>query len=179
MALGAGSAKTRSFPTGQWQGPGTPAVPTPSPVIGANGSDFTTVSLLHVFSPTMTSETRFGYTYINFPNSPQDPSKFLKSASGYPLTGIYNNPEMPAVLDWQGTIPNLGSVGYDYHPNMICYKGIPSVCENLTKVMGTHTAKFGFYYEHVYNTQDNWGQFMGDMVIPPGTLPLVILMPTF
>jgi hypothetical protein len=163
--------ETANFPTGQWQGPGTPAVPSPSIILGANGSDFTTVSLVHVFSPTLTSESRFGYTYINFPNAPADPGKLLKSAAGYPLSGIYSNPEMPAVLDWQGTIPNLGSVGYDYHPTMICYKGIPSAAENLTKVIGSHTAKFGFYYEHVYNTQDNWGQFMGVMGYAPWNSP--------
>lgn len=163
--------ETANFPTGQWQGPGTPAVPSPSVILGSNGSDFTTVSLLHVFSPTMTSESRFGYTYINFPNNPATPGKLLKSAAGYPLKGIYNNPEMPAVLDWQGTIPNLGSVGYDYHPTMICYKGIPSASENLTKVIGTHTTKYGFYYEHVYNTQDNWGQFMGVMSYAPWNSP--------
>src|SRR5208283_1042327 len=153
--------ETATFPTGQWQGPGTPAVPSPSVILGNNGSDFTTVSLLHVFSPTLTSESRFGYTYINFPNAPADPAKLLKSAAQYPLNGIYGNPEMPAVLDWQGTIPNFGSVGYDYHPTMICYKGIPSASENLTKVIGTHTTKYGFYFEHVYNRQDNWGQYMG------------------
>src|SRR4029077_2983759 len=26
----------------------------------------------------------------------------------------------------------------------------------------THTLKAGFYYEHTYNKQDNWGQFMGE-----------------
>jgi len=163
--------ETANFPTGQWQGPGTPAVPSPSVILGNNGSDFTTVSLLHVFSPTLTSESRFGYTYINFPNAPADPAKLLKSAAQYPLNGIYGNPEMPAVLDWQGTIPNFGSVGYDYHPTMICYKGIPSASENLTKVIGTHTTKYGFYYEHVYNTQDNWGQFMGVMGYAPWNSP--------
>ncbi len=163
--------ETAQFPTGQWQGPATPGVPTPSVVDGNNASDFTTASLIHVFSPTLTSETRFGYTKINFPNAPADPARFLKSAAGYPLNGIYGNAEMPAVLDWSSTIPDLGSIGYDYHPTMICYKGIPSVAENLTKVVGTHTTKFGFYYEHVYNTQDNWGQYMGVMGYSPWGSP--------
>jgi len=46
---------------------------------------------------------------------------------------------------------------------MIAVKGIPSVAENLTKVIKTHTLKAGFYYEHTYNKQDNWGQFMGSL----------------
>ena len=63
--------------------PGAPVVPPrpPSsfpirpPVVGKNRSDSVTASLTHVFSPTMTNEFVFGYTYIGFPNVFQDPSK--------------------------------------------------------------------------------------------------------
>jgi hypothetical protein len=153
--------ETANMPTGLWVGAGDWAVPTPTATIGANGSDSTTVTLLHVFSPTMTVEGRFGYTKINFPSSPQDPSKVLRKDAGFPLTGIFGNSNIPAVLSWGDSIPNFGDVGHDYHPTMIANKGIPSAAVNLTKIFRTHTTKYGFYYEHVYNTQDNWGQFMG------------------
>ena len=85
------------------------------------------------------------------------------SIPGFSFKGIYGNPAVPDLTSWGNTIPNLGgsNLGADYHPTMICYKGIPSVAENLTKVIGTHTTKYGFYFEHVYNKQDNWGQYMG------------------
>jgi hypothetical protein len=155
--------ETANMPTGLWVGSGDWAVPPQSPTIGANGSDSLTTTFLHVFSPTMTVEGKFGYTYINFPSSPSDPKKVLRSEAGFPLKGIFNNADLPAVLSWGDSMPNFGDVGHDYHPTMIAYKGIPSTSANLTKVIRTHSTKYGFYFEHVYNKQDNWGQFMGVM----------------
>ncbi|MFB3922871.1 MAG: carboxypeptidase regulatory-like domain-containing protein [Terriglobia bacterium] len=157
--------ETQNQPLGLWASTASDwVVPSPTNIIGANGSDFTSLSLVHVFSPTMTSETRFGYTKINFPNAPEDPTKVLRSSlPGFSLHGIYGNPAVPDITSWSNTIPNFGgaNLGATYHPTMICYKGIPSVAQNLTKVIGTHTTKYGFYFEHVYNKQDNWGQYMG------------------
>ncbi len=164
--------ETQNQPTGLWGGQGADnMVPSPTNIIGANGSDSLAASLIHVFSPTMTSETTFAYTYINFPNEPEDPTKLLRADMSYPLSGIYGNPMAPALVTWGGSFPNLGEVGHDYHPTMICDKGIPSISENLAKVIGTHTTKYGFYFEHIYNRQDNWGQFMGVFGYGPwGTL---------
>jgi hypothetical protein len=153
--------ETANMPTGLWVGAGDWAVPTPSATIGANGSDATTATFVHVFSPTMTLEARFGYTNINFPSSPADLNKYLRSKVGYNLTGVFGSTNIPATVTWGDSAPNFGDVGHDYHPSMIAQKGIPSTSADLTKVMGTHTTKFGFFYEHVYNKQDNWGQFMG------------------
>jgi hypothetical protein len=155
--------ETANMPMGLWINTGDWTVPAPSNAIGANGSDAIGVSFLHVFSPTMTSETRFGYTRVNFPTSLTDLAKQTRAGVGYNSTGIFGNSNTPAVLSWGSTMPNLGDVGHDYHPSMIAVKGIPSVSENLTKVFKTHTTKYGFYYEHVYNKQDNWGQFMGSI----------------
>ncbi|MGO9275369.1 MAG: carboxypeptidase regulatory-like domain-containing protein [Terriglobia bacterium] len=157
--------EVQNQPLGLWAGSGSDwAVPDATNVVGGNGSDFVTVSLVHIFSPTMTSETKYGYTKINFPNAPADPTKLLRAdLPGFSLKGIYGNPTVPDLTSWNNSIPNLGgsNLGADFHPTMICYKGIPSVTENLTKVIGTHTTKYGFYFEHVYNRQDNWGQYMG------------------
>ncbi len=157
--------EVQNQPLGLWASTGSDwAVPDATDVVGANGSDFVAVSLVHTFSPTMTSETRYGYTKINFPNAPQDPTKLLRAdIPNFNLKGIYGNPTAPDLTSWNNSIPNLGgsNLGADFHPTMICYKGIPSVSENLTKVLGTHTMKYGFYFEHVYNRQDNWGEYMG------------------
>src|ERR1022692_247843 len=153
--------ETANMPMGLWIATGDWTVPAPSNAIGANGSDAYGVTFLHVFSPTMTSETRFGYTKVNFPTDLADLAKQTRAGVGYNSTGIFGNSNTPAVVSWGSTMPNLGDVGHDYHPTMIAVKGIPSVSENLTKVFKTHTTKYGFYYEHLYNKQDNWGQFMG------------------
>lgn len=150
-----------NMPMGLWINSGDDVVPAPSDAQGINGSDNVSVNFVHIFSPTMTSETTFGYTKINFPTDLQDPAKQTRSGVGFPLHGIFGNTNTPAVLSWDASFANLGDVGHDYHPTMIAVKGIPAVGENFTKVIGTHTAKAGFYYEHLYNKQDNWGEFMG------------------
>lgn len=160
-----------TMPFGLWNSAADWAVPSPSPVLGKNGSDFLVASFIRVFSPTMTSETRFGYTKITFPTTPSDPKKLLRKDAGFPLTGVFNNAEMPALLTWSQSFPNFGDIGHDYHPMMIADKGIPSVSENLTKVFGTHTTKYGFFFQHVYNTQDNWGQYMGVLAYSPWNTP--------
>jgi len=150
-----------NMPMGLWINSGDNVVPAPSNAIGINGSDSVTVNVLHMLSPTMTSETTFGYTKINFPTQLADPAKQTRSGVGFPIRGIFGNSNTPAVVSWSSTFANLGDVGHDYHPSMIALKGIPSVGENFTKVIRTHTLKSGFYYEHLYNKQDNWGEFMG------------------
>jgi len=161
--------ETANMPLGLWNNSGDWVVPAPSATIGANGSDFTAVNFVHVFSPTLTAEARFGYTKINFPATPANPSKLLRKDMNFPLTGVFNNPDAPAILSWSQSIPGLGDVGHDYHPTMIALKGIPSAAADVTKVWNTHTMKYGFYYEHTYNKQDNWGQFMGVLAYDPWT----------
>lgn len=159
--------ETANMPLGLWNNSGDWVVPAPSATIGANGSDFTAVNFVHIFSPTLTTEARFGYTKINFPSTPASPNKILRKNMNYPLTGIFDNADTPAILSWSQSIPTLGDIGHDYHPVMIAYKGIPSAAGDVTKVFGTHTTKYGFYYEHTYNKQDNWGQFMGEYTYDP------------
>jgi hypothetical protein len=102
--------ETQNQPLGLWAGTAADwVVPSPTNIIGGNGSDFTSASLVHVFSPTMTSETRFGYTKINFPNEPEDPTKVLRaSLPNFSLTGIYGNPAVPDITSWSNTVPNFG-----------------------------------------------------------------------
>jgi len=158
-----------TMPFGLWNGSGSWAVPSPSPVVGKNSSDMVVASFVHVFSPTMTSETSYGYTSVKFPSTPTDPSAISRQDVGFTVPSVYGNPMIPALTSWSTGIPTIGDIGHDYHPVMIANKGIPSVTENLTKVIGTHTAKAGFWYEHIYNTQDNWGQYSGTYTPEPAS----------
>jgi len=155
--------ETQYSPNGLWQGTGADnMIPNPSNIASANGSDSWSASLTHVFSPTMTSETTFSYTHINFPNSPEDPSKLQRADTGFPYKGIYGTAQTdPSLLSWGGAFPDLGVAGYNFHPNMIAEKGIVTGGENFTKVFGSHMTKFGAYFEQVYNRQDNWAESEG------------------
>ncbi len=148
-------------PLGLWQGSGDWVVPGPSPDLSKNTSDMYTFNMLHVFSPTLTVEARVGYTHMDMPGSPQNKANVLRKDMGFPLKGVFNNPNAPIATSWSGSIPNIGDIGHDYHPNFYAEKGIPSAGADLTKVYKTHTAKFGFLWENIYNAQDAWGQYQG------------------
>jgi len=148
-------------PMGLWAGSGDNVVPAPSPILSANTSDLYVANVVHLFTPTLTVEGRFGYTHMTMPGAAQDPSKVLRKDMGFPLKGVFGNPNAPVATSWSGGIPNIGDIGHDYHPGFFAEKGIPSAGGDLTKVYKTHTAKFGAFWENTYNTQDAWSQYMG------------------
>jgi hypothetical protein len=159
--------ETANMPLGLWNNPGDWVIPAPSSSIGANTSDFYAVNFMHMFSPTLTVEARYGYTHVDFPTTPKDSSKVLRSQMNFPQKGVFGNPNAPVALSWGQSIPTLGDIGHDYHPTMIATKGIPSTGADVTKVFKTHTLKSGFFWEHGYNKQDNWGQYMGVYTYSP------------
>jgi hypothetical protein len=150
--------ETQLFPVGLWWRQGS-QVPYPTPVEGKNRSDSVTASLTHVFSPTMTNEFIFGYTFIGFPNVFSDPSKVDRSKVGYNYKGIFKN--------GVAQIPSFGQSGGEaalvFNPGgfeaggassgLYANKYMPSISDNLTKVFGKHTVKGGFYWEWIRNAQ--------------------------
>ena len=154
--------QTATWAVGMWANTASAdAVPAPTPLLGGDLSDFVSVNFMHVISPTMTSESRFTFTYEDYPAVAQDPAKLQRSdIPNFTLKGIYGQPTAPMFATWGSGFPNLGDVGYQFP--LTCYKKIPAAGEDLTKVIGTHTAKAGVYWEFVNNVQNNWGQW-GDL----------------
>jgi hypothetical protein len=150
------SRQTATFPMGYWVTTASQnSVPTPSPIIGADGTDFVNANFMHVISPSMTTETRFSFVFENYPGNPEDPAKLLrKDIPNFDLKGIWDQATAPELVTWGSGFPNLGDVGHAYP--LICYKKIPAAGEDLTKVFGTHTLKAGAYWEWVDNVQDTW-----------------------
>jgi len=150
--------ETQLFPVGLWWRNGG-QVPYPTPVEGKNRSDSATASLTHVFSPTMTNEFVFAYTFIGFPNVFADPTKVDRSKVGYNYKGIFKN----GVTQ----IPSFGQFGGEaalvFNPGgfeaggpsagLYANKYMPSLSDTVTKVWGTHTIKAGFYWEYIRNAQ--------------------------
>jgi hypothetical protein len=149
------------FPVGLWWRQ-TDQVPYPSAVQGKNQSQAITASLTHVFSPTMTNEFVFAYTYVGFPNVFADPSKVDRSTVGYNYTGIFkngvkqipsfggygwNNSEVPLIFQPGGFEAGGNSQG------LYADKWLPSVSDTITKVWSTHTVKAGFFWEWIRNSQ--------------------------
>ncbi len=153
--------ETQQFPIGLWWRQSV-AVPYPTPVLGKNKSDSISASLTHVFSPSLSNEFVFGYTYIDFPNVFQDPKKVSKAALGIPFTGIFHNAkvdQIPSLLTWGTTefasLFNPGGFEAGGSEGLFAKKHLPSVSDTVSKVWGTHTVKFGAYYEYVINNQPN------------------------
>ena len=145
-------AERQPFPVGLWWRNAN-QVPYPTSVVADNRSHSTTASLTKVFGATMTSETTFGLTYIDFPNRLEDPSKVSRSALGYNNPGVFRNTldQIPAYTTWGAGPTVLNPGGFD--PVLFARKWLVSVAQNVTKVAGAHTLKAGGYYEWVNNSQ--------------------------
>jgi hypothetical protein len=152
--------ETQQFPVGLWWRQ-TDQVPYPTPVQGKNRSDSVTASLTHVFSPSMTNEFVFGYSFIGFPNVFEDPTKVARSTVGYNYTGLFKN-GVAQIPSFGGT-GGAGEAALVFNPGgfedggtssgLYANKYMPSVSDTLTKVWGTHTIKAGFFWEWIRNAQ--------------------------
>jgi hypothetical protein len=149
----------QQFPIGLWWR-NSQQVPYPTPILGKNRSDSVSASLTHVFNPTLSNEFVFGYTYIDFPNVFGNASKVSRKALNIPFTGLFGNgvDQIPSMTGWGGefaTMFNPGGFEAGGSGGLFAKKDLPSFSDTVSKVWGTHTVKFGAYYEYVINNQPN------------------------
>ncbi|MEN3339336.1 MAG: hypothetical protein V7647_3012 [Acidobacteriota bacterium] len=159
-------AEEQNFPVGLWWR-NAAQVPYPTAVTAPNRSHSGTLSLTKIFGSSLTTESTFATTYINFPNQFQDPSRVSRSALGYTNQGIYKSglDQIPSMLNW-GNGPTLFNPG-GFDPVLFAKKWLVSGAQNLTKVAGAHTMKAGAYYEWVNNSQPGNGNSNGLIVPAP------------
>lgn len=165
--------ETQQFPVGLWWRNGN-QVPYPTPVLGKNRSDSVTASLTHVFSPSMTNEFVFGYTFIGFPNVFKDPKKVDRASVGYGYQGLYKNgvTQIPSFGSWGG-----GEAALIFNPGgfeaggpssgLYANKYMPSISDTVSKVWGTHTIKAGFFWEWIRNAQPANNNSNGMLLVGP------------
>ncbi|MEO8658142.1 MAG: carboxypeptidase-like regulatory domain-containing protein [Bryobacteraceae bacterium] len=164
--------ENQQFPIGLWWRNGN-QVPYPTPVIGKNSSDSFSGSLTHVFSPSMTNELVIAYTQIKFPNVFQDPSKVDRTKVGYPYQGLWKNgvAQIPSFTGWGGemaTLLNPGGFEVGGSRGLYADKYMPTISDNISKVWGTHSAKFGVFYEWIRNAQPASGNTNGQITLSNG-----------
>jgi len=165
------------FPVGLWWRNGD-QVPYPTPIEGKNKSDSWAGTITHVFSPTMTNETVMAYTFVGFPNVFANPAKVKPSNVGFGYTGLFGN-----IGNKVQQIPSFGNFGPSeaalvFNPGgfeaggasqgLYANKYMPSVSDTLTKVIGTHTLKAGFFYEWIRNAQPANNNTNGQMLVSVG-----------
>ena len=158
--------ETQPFVIGLWWRNGQRQLPYPTAVTAPNVSDSITASLTHVFDPTLTSETIFAFTFIDFPNQFEDRSAISRSALGYPYQGVFgqSNDQIPSVDPggWGDNGPLIFNPG-GFDPILFATKWQWAISQNLTKVWGTHTAKLGVFWERIRNNQPGSGDSNGRM----------------
>ena len=144
--------EVQNFPIGLWWR-NSEQVPYPTATVAPNRSDSVSASLTKIFTPTLTNEFVFGYSFIDFPNQFEDPKKISKSALGIPFKGLFKNglDQIPSLTTWGGGPTLFNPGGFD--PILFATKHLANFSDNLTKVAGTHTLKTGAYYEHIINNQ--------------------------
>jgi hypothetical protein len=152
--------ETQQFPVGLWWRQ-SDQVPYPSAVEGKNRSDSLSGSLTHVFSPTMTNEVIFAYTFVGFPNVFADPSKVDRKSVNFGYAGLFKNgtSQIPSF----GGNGGAGEAALIFNPGgfeaggassgLYANKYMPSASDTLTKVWANHTFKTGFFYEWIRNAQ--------------------------
>jgi Carboxypeptidase regulatory-like domain len=161
--------ETQQFPIGLWWRNAT-QVPYPTPILGKNKSDSISASLTHVFNPSLSNEFVFAYTYIDFPNVFQDATKVDRTALKIPFAGLSpsnNVKQIPSMSSWGGEFPtmlNPGGFELGGGEGLFAKKHLPSVSDTVSKVWGTHTVKFGAYYEFVVNNQPSNGDSNGRII---------------
>jgi hypothetical protein len=153
-------------PVGIWWTPPW-TLPYPSSVVANTTSQEVMANLTHVFSPTTTNEAVFTLArYIN-PNTLGNAKAVSRSALGMTMKGLFGNTtdQMPNLIGpWGGTFPDVAEMNLDGN---FAGKGFgkeaidPSVYDNYTKVIGSHTIKLGAYWDTSKNIQTSSGIFTG------------------
>lgn len=163
---------------GIWWQPGE-TVPMPSPIHAETLSNLWTFNYVKILSPTMTNQIGAAYTYFTFPPKFANQSAMTAATAGYTtyapfdVSGTNAFDQLPNIISWGSNIGSYtGSFPAIYAPPMIKAFGnaygnkkyIDSIQDNLTKVLGTHSLKFGFFWDANKQTQTtgygNWTQGM-------------------
>jgi len=158
--------------TGNGQSWASPTTPYPTPIVESTTSHVVSANLTKIFSPTLTNELIFTYTFLNLPNHFQDPSKVDRAGLGlnYNLLFDHPNPDkliFPQMTGWGDGIANVLNTGFELNGTVYAKKTLPSVADNVFKVWGTHTTKFGFYWERTWNEQPGNAAVNGAMQFAP------------
>ncbi|HKW19613.1 MAG TPA: carboxypeptidase-like regulatory domain-containing protein [Terriglobales bacterium] len=153
--------------TGNGQSWASPTTPYPSPIVESTTSHVVSANLTKVFSPTLTNELIFTYTYLNLPNQFQNPNKVNRAGLGLNYNLLFNHPNpdkliFPEMTGWGDGVTNMLNTGFELSGGVYAKKTLPSVADNVFKVWGTHTTKFGFYWERTWNSQPGNAAVNGD-----------------
>ncbi|HEY6329510.1 MAG TPA: Plug domain-containing protein, partial [Blastocatellia bacterium] len=147
-------AETQTFNNGLWWEPSSYQLP--SAVQGANLGRSAAVDLTKIISPTMTNEVLFSASRLLLNNNYADPSKVTLAGTGLQnLVGPFGQGQFAPVnliTSW-GTSGLSGDLWSPGSLPIFAHNDSLSVSDNLSKVHGAHTLKFGGTFERASKQQ--------------------------
>lgn len=112
------------------------------------------------FSPTLINEANFGYTYHNMGSWYQDPASVDRSKMGDPprMNAAATKDLLNIIPDFTFYGPNPNPINSYLGPNPWYYRDrMISFSDNLIKIAGKHTFRFGFNSENRWTHSANLG----------------------
>jgi Carboxypeptidase regulatory-like domain len=158
------------IPVMQWWTP-LPAVPFPGRSTDKNLSHTISGNLVTVISPTFTNEFTASLARLKNTADYGNYAAVDRQTQGFTYTGIFGNAKTLPSLSRQWWIPDIPNSFQADNDGYNAIKMLPAFADNLTKVIGTHTLKFGMNWERTGNEQldyqVNWAGTNGQMAFGP------------
>ncbi len=149
-------------PIATWWAPNQ-ALPYPTSMDAHTPSSVISGNFTKVFSATLVNEVVGAYgSYLNT-LTPANPALVDPSKLGMTYQGLFGVKEkqFADLLSWSSGVPDFmpqaSFFGSDFGGNFGAHKYDPSIADNLSKIWGTHTLKFGFYWDTMGNKQSTTG----------------------
>ncbi len=143
-------------------------LPYPSPIVSPTTSNLITLNLTHVFSPSLTNELIASYVRYSNTGNPQDPAAVTPEAIGFTAPTLFGSvrKQFPNVnMNYGGGL--AGFSGNEFGSPLAggSFGKIlrrEAITDNITKIVGTHNMKFGFYWVFNNNEQSSSGFGQGE-----------------
>jgi hypothetical protein len=162
----------------------TSNVPEPTPTIQQYNSRSLNVNMVSVLSPTLTNEFSFNTNVLRQPNHYQDADILSKQSLGVNFSGVFDNgyPTVPQIVPAFAICDSLNTsgCGAGFTPPATGRWGESNLAgagnyykqtqfefgDNLTKVKGAHTLKFGGLIGRARNDQNEAADPLEGYVVP-------------
>src|ERR1022692_2994371 len=141
------------------------SLPYPSAQNANQDSNVYSANLVHVFSPTLPNEFVFAEASFLNPIVLANPGAVDPRQIGFSMTGLFQNqytPMMPNTYGWGGQSNGVVGFGTYQYGEPFTPGGknsfgklsqTPQISDNVTKIQGAHTLKFGVYWDYASNYQ--------------------------
>jgi hypothetical protein len=161
--------ETDNHPLSIWWAPEW-TIPYPSNPSGKETARLWLVNYTHVFNASTTNE--FVFSYVKFVNdcSQANPSAVTRSTVGFPSESVFGSSHLTKQIPnfkggWDAGLTEIDEFSFDggiYGPNSFGKTAkAPSITDNFTKIVKTHSIKAGFYWDTQENAQSSSSDYNG------------------